>query len=154
MSLHKIGDGIATGGICDQEGLIKLKEDGFQSIIDLCTVEEGKKMDENQISGLGFTYVHCPVNVQNLTNDILQNYDMAYTASPQPIYVRCATGRRANLLVYLNMARTMGWSKDEFNEALAKDNVSFAGAPKILEFIDQFFQTQSRNHNNFNGPQN
>jgi uncharacterized protein (TIGR01244 family) len=87
--------GIATSGQPTDEGLRRLKELGFRTVINLRTEKEGAREEKEQVEAAGLRYVWVPV-----TPDTFSMADVESVArvlddeGAEPTLVHCAVGSR------------------------------------------------------------
>lgn len=109
-----VTNNLAIGSVADPTGLQEIAEEGFATVIDLCTEGEGNQLNKEIVENLSLKFVSIPVSGQNLNTDTLQKFKTAIETLPQPIYVRCASGLRAGVFSLLALADKQGWTHQEY----------------------------------------
>jgi uncharacterized protein (TIGR01244 family) len=109
-----ITENLAVGSITDVETLIEIQEKGYKTLIDLCPLAEGNKLDEATMKNLGFDYVSIPVSMQTLNQQTLNSFTTAVKESSQPIYTRCASGLRASVFTLITLAMQEHWTEEKY----------------------------------------
>lgn len=88
--------GVASGGQPSGEGLARLKELGFRTVINLRTADENGFVDEKAVlEGQGLRYVHVPLTAATLSDaDVRAVRAVLDDAAAGPVLIHCASGNR------------------------------------------------------------
>lgn len=134
---QNINENIAIGSIIDTDKLKEIKSTGYDTLIDLCSIPEGNKLDHNSMEDLGFQYINIPISPQTLNQETLKAFKKAVNDSPSKVYVRCASALRAGVFTLLTIADQEGWTEEKWLEEFNK-----LGLPEkqiILDFAHSCF---------------
>lgn len=134
---------LAIGNLSSPEELQEIAEQGYSTIIDLCTPQEGKKMQAEEVEKLGFNYISIPVSPPNLNADVLQSFNQALNTASQPIYVRCASGLRAGVLTLLTLASEYNWTEEDYLKRHQELGLEHKPNCSIKAFTEEYFTTHT-----------
>lgn len=134
---------LAIGNLSSPEELQEIAEQGYSTIIDLCTPQEGKKMQAEEVEKLGFNYISIPVSPPNLNADVLQTFNQALNTASQPIYVRCASGLRAGVLTLLTLASEYNWTEEDYLKRHQELGLEHKPNCPIQAFTEQYFNSHT-----------
>ncbi|AUC60560.1 Zn-dependent hydrolase [Cyanobacterium sp. HL-69] len=135
---NKITENLAIGSITETEQLQEVKQQGYNTVIDLCSSGEGNQLDSQTITDIGFHHANIPVTPQTLNQDTLNFFMEKLDNLPQPSYIRCASGLRAGVFTLLTLANKENWTEEKYLEEFAKLDL-----PKkqiIMDFAHNYFQ--------------
>jgi protein tyrosine phosphatase (PTP) superfamily phosphohydrolase (DUF442 family) len=113
---QNVTESLAIGNVVSPEGLSTLSQQGYQTILDLCTEAENNQLNGEVVEKLGLNLVPFPVNRHQLTPELLQAFIQILDIAPQPIYVRCASGLRAGVMTLLTLATRENWTEQQYLE--------------------------------------
>lgn len=141
-SQMKLNDQITIGAQPTEEQLRQLKEQGFRSVVNLRTPDEEDQplspaAEGEQVRGLGMEYRHIPVSLREMGPALVDRFREEATQLPGPVYVHCASGKRAGAFGMMHAAVQAGWSGDE---TLRKaDELGFqCDVPSLKEFVKTY----------------
>lgn len=107
--------GLLTGGQPSRECLQALRDDGYQTVVNLRPNGEFDAFDEDQVvRELGLDYVYIPVDgADGLSAEAVASLD-AVLADPKrrPTLIHCASGNRVGALIAMHAARHRGLDID------------------------------------------
>jgi uncharacterized protein (TIGR01244 family) len=98
--------GLATGGQPTPEGLARLKEMGFKTVVNLRTEKEGPLEERSVVEGQGLRYVHVPVTPETLSMadaDAVQK--VLDDPAAGPVLLHCASSNRVGALYAVIQSR-------------------------------------------------
>lgn len=107
---------IAIGSDSQPEDLKRIAQQGYKTIIDLCTAGEGNQLNASDVEELALQYVSVPISPKNLNQETLETFQQAMGTSPQPTYIRYASVLRASVFSLLFFAEQEGWSEAQYLE--------------------------------------
>jgi uncharacterized protein (TIGR01244 family) len=85
----------ATSGQPAPEAFARLASQGFKTVVNLRTEEEGARDEETRVRSAGLRYVWVPVTPETFTVDDAEAVRMVLDdAEAAPILIHCATGSR------------------------------------------------------------
>lgn len=145
--IKNIREGIAIGAspkgnlenIKVEENLKEIYQQGFRTIIDLCTEKEDSLLDEKSVTDLGFKYINIPVSAQNLNLDTLNHFQEVLEKASPPVYVCCASGLRAGVMTLLTIAPEENWTFTKYQEELNKLGLQHKPNCPLKDFAQDYF---------------
>lgn len=125
-----------------QEDFSEIKQQGFQTVVNLRTAGEDDMPVSPQEEGeivkeLGMEYLHLPVSRENLDAERVDRFRQATAELPQPILVHCHTGRRSGAFVMMDVAVKEGISGEKTVQK-AKDMGFKCDVPRLEEFVENY----------------
>jgi uncharacterized protein (TIGR01244 family) len=134
----QITDQLAIGDETTLDGLKALAQQGYKMVIDLCTIQEGNTLTETRVSEAGLTLKHVPVSLQNLGPAVVEQFIAAVEQADGPVYTRCASGRRAALMVFLTQATQEHWTQPQFFERVKAAGFDCSSIPQLAAFAEEY----------------
>ncbi len=94
---------ISTGGRAQPADLQDAKDQGLQTIVNLCPISEDPGFDEAAlVASLGMSYINIPVaGAADLSADKARELSRVLAAQSGPVLVHCASGNRVGALFAL-----------------------------------------------------
>lgn len=135
----KMNDRITVGPQPSREQLEELAGQGFKSVVNLRT--EGEKdqplsprEEGEEAKSLGLSYRHIPVSAKEPKPEQVDQFRVEVERLPGPVFVHCASGKRAGAFSMIHQAVQSGWSGDE---ALEKaEQMGFqCDLPELKDFV-------------------
>lgn len=125
-----------------REDLQEIKQQGFQSVVNLRTAGEDdtplSPQEEGEIvKELGMEYLHLPVSRDNLNTARVDRFRQETAELTQPILVHCHTGRRSGAFVMMDVASREGMSGEKTVQK-AKDMGFKCDVPRLEEFVENY----------------
>ena len=109
MDLKKISDGLTVSGQIQLDDLTKLARRGFRSVV--CNRPDGEAADqptheeiEKAAKEAGLEFRYLPVTPGIVTEETAEQFRVALTELPEPVFGYCRTGTRTTTLWSLAMA--------------------------------------------------
>jgi nitrogen fixation protein NifU and related proteins len=142
MFFIEFNKNIFVGGIPDDAGIKDLAQKGFKTVVDLRTGEEISNPDEPRlVQSMGVRYIHLPVKGDGLSEDKLSMfYQTVFDEEKYPIYIHGPKGIRPLALLLTIAALKEGKTVADILEDAKKLNAPKEDAPKVLKFVEAFFQ--------------
>ncbi len=142
MFFIEFNKSISVGGIPDEAGIKDLAQKGFKTVVDLRTREEISNPDEPRLAqNMGIRYIHLPVKGDGLSEDKLSMfYQIVFDEEKYPVYIHGPKGIRPLALLLTIAALKDGKTVADILEDAKKLNASKEDAPKVLKFVEAFFQ--------------
>lgn len=134
----QISDQLAIGDETTPEGLKALAQQGYKMVIDLCTIQEGNTLAETLASEAGLNLKRVPVSLQNLGPAVVERFIAAVEQADGPVYTRCASGRRAALMVFLTQATQEHWTQSQFFEQVKAAGFDCSSVPQLAAFAEEY----------------
>lgn len=111
-----VTESLAIGNVISPEELQEINQKGYQTLIDLCMINEDNQLNPEEVKQLGLDYISLPVDRLNFTLATLQSFMQAVDTAKQPIYTRCASGLRAGVMTLLTLATRENWTEQQYLE--------------------------------------
>ncbi|TPE49710.1 rhodanese-like domain-containing protein [Amaricoccus solimangrovi] len=113
-------------------------KEGFRSVVNMRTSEEKQEVTPEEERGVaeaaGLTYMHHPVDGQNLSEEVVDGFREKVGDLPGPILVHCASGKRSGALVMMHRGAQRGMSGDEVIEKA--ESMGFeCDTPGLKDFV-------------------
>lgn len=136
---QKVTESLAIGNLITSEELQEIAQQGYSTLIDLCTPIESQQMKVEDVKKLGFNYINIPVSPQNLNSELLQMFSKTVNTASQPVYIRCASGLRAGVFTLLTLADQQNWTEKEYLEHHQKLGLQHKPNCPIKVFSEECF---------------
>ena len=130
----KLNESFAFGSAADAAQLQELAQQGYKTVIDLCAAEENIPVLAEGVRAVGLELLHFPVSANALSKETVQGFIAKLSAARQPVYTRCASGKRAGLMVLLAEATRNHWSEQEFFQHVKECGFDCESAPVLAQF--------------------
>ena len=138
---QQMTDQLAIGDETTRERLKELAEQGYTMVVDLCTVQEGNTMAETEVREAGLVLKHIPVSTQSLSPAIVEQFITTIEQAHGLVYTRCASGRRAALMVFLTQATQQHWTNIQFFNQVEAAGFDCRSAPQLAAFAEDYLET-------------
>ena len=138
--LLKVNEVLAFGDQESPEQLKALAQQGYKTIIDLCTPKESKQIPAERAREAGLALQQVPVAVDALNGDLVRHFIKVLEQSTAPVYTRCASGKRAGLMALLALATQQHWSEQEFFKQVEAAGFDCSSAPALAQFAHDYIQ--------------
>ena len=139
-NFQKVSDSIATSGQPTKEQLRKIKDSGYQIVVNLALPTSANALpDEKETAeGLGMQYVHIPVVWEDPKfEDVEQFFSVMTQNADKKTFVHCAANMRVSAFMYLYRRLHENLSDEE-----AKKNLYQIWVPNDTwqKFIEQVIE--------------
>ena len=139
-----IGSGPPTEGT-----LLALARDGYKAVVNLRTPDEREQpLDPDEegekVRALGMAYRHVPVRGDALSPALFDAFRDAVTQLPGPIFVHCASGRRAGLFAIMQHAVERGLTGAEALAEARRSGLSIDDSPDLAALISTYVDRNRR----------
>ncbi|MEX3314511.1 sulfur transferase domain-containing protein [Sulfitobacter sp. PS-8MA] len=97
----------------DAETLKQVASSGVKTVVNFRA--EGEKggltpeEERQQAERLGLNYLHYPVTAESLDAALVDEFRWALDDLPQPVFLHCASGKRAGAMTLMALAADKGW---------------------------------------------
>ncbi len=98
---NRTTDQIATGGYLFEGGEEELKDNGFVTILDLRTPQEGTADEKIRVEKIGMKYVNIPIYGGSISDKQIKQFTEIIDKSEKPLLVHCGSGNRVGALLSL-----------------------------------------------------
>ena len=142
MFFIEFNKSISVGGIPDEAGIKDLAQKGFKTVVDLRTGEEISNHDEPRLAqSMGIRYIHLPVKGDGLSeNKLSMFYRAVFDEKKYPVYIHGSKWIKPLALLLTVAALKDGKTVVDILEDAKKLNAPKEDAPKVLKFVEAFFQ--------------
>lgn len=142
----QINEQITVGGQPSEGEFKQLAQDGFRTVVNLRTegeedqplspTAEGEKVRE-----VGMQYVHFPVSKDKMSPELEDEFRQRLPSFDTPVFVHCASGKRAGAFVVMDKAINEGWSgEDTLKKA---EEMGFeCNVPEIKDFVKSYVDSR------------
>lgn len=135
----KMNDHVSVGAQTSEEQLRQLASEGFKSVVNLRT--EGEKdqplspeAEGEKVRELGLAYLHIPVSAKEPKPEQVDRFRAEVSGLPGPVFVHCASGKRAGAFTMIHQAVESGWSGDETLEKAEQMGFQ-CDVPELKDFV-------------------
>lgn len=142
----QINQQLTVGGQPSADELKKLVGDGFRTVVNLRTEGEedqplSPKAEGEKVRELGMEYVHFPVSRDELSRALEDEFRQRLPSFDTPVFVHCASGKRAGAFVIMDKAVKEGWSgEDTLRRA---EEIGFeCKVPEIKQFVKSYVDSR------------
>lgn len=103
----------------DADQVRQAAQEGFRSMVNMQTADEEKKLkmkpqEEAEIArDAGLTYLHHPVDGEQLSEEVVDDFRRKVADLPAPVLVHCASGKRSGAFVMMHLASEQGMRGQE-----------------------------------------
>jgi len=116
--------------------------EGIKSVIDLRREDEPNQAlppaaEAEAARRFGLNYKHIPVGTDRIDEDTLDRVHSELARLPEPIYVHCASGRRAGMLALMHRAINEGLTGDAMMARAEELGFAF-GSPELKDFLKRY----------------
>jgi uncharacterized protein (TIGR01244 family) len=136
---QSVTESLAIGNLSSPEELQEISQQGYSTVIDLCTPTEGIQLNAEEVQKLGLNYISIPVSPQNLNSEVLQTFSETVHTASQPVYIRCASGLRAGVFTLLTLADQQNWTEQEYLERHQKLGLEHKPSCLLKAFSEENF---------------
>lgn len=140
----KLNESLAFGSAADAAQLRELAQQGYKTVIDLCAAEENIPVLAEAARAAGLELLHFPVSANALSKEAVQGFIAKLSAARQPVYTRCASGKRAGLMTLLAEATYNHWSEQEFFQHVKECGFDCESAPVLAQFAMSYLHELSQ----------
>ncbi|MFQ5790772.1 MAG: beta-lactamase hydrolase domain-containing protein [Acidobacteriota bacterium] len=96
---------IAMAGQPTPEGLRKVKDAGFKTILNLRTPREGSTEEAEPVEALGLSYINIPITPDSITDEKVARFsDIVNDPANKPLLIHCASSNRVGGMWYIHRA--------------------------------------------------
>jgi len=148
MDHMKISDRLSVGGQPSEEQLQSLAREGVKTVVNLRTAgeeeqplspeEEGKR-----VAALGMQYVHIPVSMKSMGPEQVDRFRDELKRAPGPVFVHCASGKRAGAFAMMTTAVESGMTGDDTLKQAEKMGFE-CDVPELKEFVKGYVDRHAK----------
>ncbi len=135
----KLNDHISVGAQPSEEQLRQMAEEGIKAVVNLRTEgEEDQPLspaaEGEKVRALGMEYLHIPVSSKEPRAEQVDQFRAEVPQLPGPVFVHCASGKRAGAFAMMHQAVEAGWSGDETLEKAEQMGFE-CDVPALKDFV-------------------
>ena len=134
----------ATGGQPSQRAYARLASNGFRSVLNLRTAQEGVSLEEEKkaVEKAGMRYVHIPVVSSAPTPEQVTEFLKAVKdRSIQPMLIHCASANRVGAFWLIYRVLEQGWPQGKALEEATRIGLT---SPLLKSFALEYLATHKR----------
>ncbi|MGB3738341.1 MAG: protein tyrosine phosphatase family protein [Pontixanthobacter sp.] len=146
-NMKKINDRFTVGmAPPSADDLRDLAEAGYKSVVNLrCEEEPGQPLEpareSEEARAVALEYKHIPVSGDSMSNALVDQFRDGVKALPGPVFVHCASGKRAGAFTMMHLAAENGMSGDATLEQA--EAMGFAcDEPALEQFVRGYVDGQ------------
>lgn len=135
-----VNQDFCTAGQPTHQDLIRLKQKGVRSVLNLRTTAEdpGVAKEGTAVRALGLKYFHLPVDSGQLTPKLGDEFlRIVADESNRPLFIHCASANRVGAFWILHRVVNHGWSLAEAEEEAGKIGLR---SRSLLEFARKYLE--------------
>lgn len=140
-AFYKVNDTLYRGGKPDIEGLQRLKNMGFKTIVSFQQESDDVNNERAMVHAFGMEFYNIPLTVQERPSDeaVLKFLDIVTNENNFPVFVHCASGRdRTGAMIAMYRVVVEAWTiKEAYQEAKALGFWPYHGEAELKAFIHQ-----------------
>jgi protein tyrosine phosphatase (PTP) superfamily phosphohydrolase (DUF442 family) len=118
----RINEFFSTSGQPSKEQFEKIKEDGFEVVIDLAPVDYERysiKDEKSILRNLNLEYIHIPVDFKKPTIEDFEAFEFALmNCNGKKIWIHCAANYRVTVFFSIWAEKNLGWTKQQSKELI------------------------------------
>lgn len=138
----KVNDQISVGGQPTENELKEFAQAGFKTVVNLRTPNEEnqslKPEEEGRVvKGSGMEYLHMPVSLDAMNETQVDDFRRHVTQLPAPIFVHCASGKRAGAFAMMHTALEQGLSGEQALQTAEQMGFE-CDQPRLREFVKNY----------------
>lgn len=147
MQNMKLNEQLTIGVQPSEAQLQDLKEQGFQSVVNLRTEGEEEQPLSPQQEGqkaqsLGLEYLNIPVSPKEMQPAQVDEFRRKLGELPSPVFVHCKSGMRAGAFSMMHMAVENGMTGDETIDQAMQMGFE-CDKPEMKEFVKSYVDSHS-----------
>ncbi|MFW7378905.1 MAG: beta-lactamase hydrolase domain-containing protein [Oligoflexus sp.] len=142
--ITKIDNDFSNAGQPSESELEQLKKEGFRSVVNLRTSEETKlspydspEQEGEKLQELGMSYLHIPVDTDNLQFAELDQFIRELEHLPNPVLGHCKSGARSAAFYLAYLAHKNNW--DLSQTLLCAEEHGISLGERYQEFLSAYF---------------
>ena len=98
INYKSLNNETSTSGAISSGGVQKLKEEGFKTIIDLRTKNEGVAQERKEVESSGMSYINIPVTGEGINDQQLASFTEVMENIEKPVLIHCGSGNRVGAM--------------------------------------------------------
>lgn len=144
----KINRNVTVGPQPSSDQIKKLREDGFQTVINFRSSGEEKQplspdQEQTVVRSAGMDYRHFPVSMESMDSKLVDRFRAEYGQLPKPIFAHCKSGKRSGAMVMMQVACENGMTGEqtlEQAESMGFECDKEALRKFVKDYVDQHSQ--------------
>ncbi|MBD2434953.1 MULTISPECIES: beta-lactamase hydrolase domain-containing protein [Fischerella] len=145
-NVKKINNELTVAGQVTPEQLQQAASEGYKSVLNLRSPsEQGFISDEQQqAQALGLNYINIPVKPNEISDELATEVLEQIDRLPKPALIHCASGMRAGLMAFMNVATRQGMTPEQVFEKAAEAGFDCNANPQMKQFLEHYVSTHSQ----------
>lgn len=141
---QNVTESLAIGNVVSPEELKEIAQKGYCTVMDLCTAPEGNLLNAEEVKELGLNFISFPIDRSKVNPELLQSFMQTVDDAPKSIYLRCASGLRAGVMILLTLASREGWTEQQYLERRQALGLQHRPDCPLEAFVHNYFQNQNK----------
>jgi len=145
-NVKKINDELTVAGQVTPEQLQQAASEGYKSVLNLRSPDEqGFISDEQQqAQALELHYINIPVKPNEISDELTTEVLKQIDDLPKPALIHCASGMRAGVMAFMNVATRQGMTPEQVFEKAAEAGFDCNANPQMKQFLEHYVSTHSQ----------
>jgi protein tyrosine phosphatase (PTP) superfamily phosphohydrolase (DUF442 family) len=140
-AFYKVNDTLYRGGEPDIDGLQRLKNMGFKTVVSFQQDKDDVNNERAMVHAFGMDFYNIPLTAQQRPSDeaVLEFLDIVINENNFPIFVHCTSGRDTTAaMIAMYRVVVEAWTiKEAYQEAKALGFWPYHGEAELKAFIHQ-----------------
>jgi tyrosine-protein phosphatase SIW14 len=153
-NLHQVNSSLYRGAQPKDGGVVKLKQLGIKTIINLRDDDERAKSEEKEAQAAGLRYFNVPLPNFNRPDDktVEQILTLIKSAENQPVFVHCKRGSdRTGTIIAVYRIDHDGWSGEKAKAEAKRYGLGFWQVG-MKDYIHDYYERRARQTGNASTP--
>lgn len=131
-----LDDNFTTGAQPTQDAYSKLAANGFRSVLNLRTAQEGAEAEKELVEKSGLRYINIPVLTSALNDQMVEDFIKAVNEkSNHPMLIHCGSANRVGAFWMIYRVVEQGWAEDKAYEEAVQIGLT---SPALKKFAEDY----------------
>jgi len=131
-----LDENFATAAQPKQEAYGKLAANGFRSVLNLRTAQEGADAEKELVEKSGLRYINIPVATGALNNQQVEDFIKAVNEkSNHPMLIHCGSANRVGAFWMIYRVVDQGWTEEKAYEEATQIGLT---SPALKKFAEEY----------------
>lgn len=137
-----IDNNFATGAQPTENAYSKLAANGFRSVLNLRTAQEGADREREPVEKSGLRYINIPVLTSALNNEQVEEFiKVVGEKSNHPMLIHCASANRVGAFWMIYRVVDQGWSQEKAYEEATRIGLT---SPVLRKFAEDYIASHKQ----------
>lgn len=137
-----IDDNFTTGAQPSQAAYSKLAANGFRSVLNLRTAQEGADTEREHVEKSGLRYINIPVLTSELKNEQADQFIQAVKdKSNHPMLIHCGSANRVGAFWMIYRVIEQGWTEEKAYEEATRIGLT---SPVLKKFAEDYIASHKQ----------